>query len=139
MPDTYDISDDELGSELASIIAGWGVGPFTLHLFQNDYTPVPGTTLGSFSECNYPGYSAAPFDPSGFSIPVVTAHVANSTLSSAVSFVADPSGFSSQPAYGYYVTSVGGAYLWSVRFETTVNVTPGLTVNVTPQRSHKTC
>lgn len=33
-------------------------GPYTIHLFQNNFLPTPATPLSSFLECNFTGYTS---------------------------------------------------------------------------------
>lgn len=83
-----------------------------LHLYQNNYTPVDGSVLGSFTEADFSGYEAV----------LIDSWTASSIVSGRARSVADPEvftqdgGSTGNDIYGYYITKgETGALLWAER------------------------
>jgi hypothetical protein len=137
MPNAWDIADSVLQQQLAQWRDFVLTEPdYTLHLFKNDYTPVPGSALGDYVEADFPGYAADTIPNTEWGTVTVAAHVASMTQTEVNSFEANAAGFVSQTVYGYYVTGAGGAFLWGERFENTKTIEPEDTLNVTPIMRH---
>lgn len=90
-----------------------------VHLFTNDFTPLPSTLLADFDEANFVGYAEVTIADWGTTINTGTAR-AGSTASA--TFTAGAIVAPGQTVYGYYVTDSGETVvLFSERFETAVN------------------
>lgn len=125
MANAWDISDVELVWELDKVrLAFADIGPLIMCLYQNDYTPIPGTDSSDFTEANFPGYEQQEIDPSTWAAVTIDAHVASTTNSTPCEFEADATGFVSQNIYGYYVFDEDDELIWSERFATMRVVKP---------------
>ncbi len=109
---------------------------YEMHLFTNDYNPVPGSVIGDYVECSFPGYSAQPIVNADWGTVAMAAHVASMTNATWCEFVADASGFTSELARGYYVTDSLGDYLWGERFEVEKTIVPEDTLKVKAVMRH---
>jgi len=130
----WDIADSTLQEKLQAYIdklVADGLD-WSCHLFQNDYTPIPGSDISNYTECTFPGYSSAVIPVADWGTVTVSAHVASSTLSSELEFTADSSGFSSQSVYGYYVLDSADVYKYGERFSDTRTIHPDDVLKVTP-------
>ena len=105
---------------------------WTLRLYTNDYTPVPASVVGSFTEMTTQNYAAKTLTNTSW---VVTAIDPEAQAAYAEqSFVFDGSG-GNTTVYGYYLTdNTAGALLWAERFASpqVVPGTLGGTISVTP-------
>lgn len=110
----------------------------TIHLYQNAYTPIPGSDETDYIECDFPGY--APMDQLDLDWGSVTValHVASSTSTTPLEFVADSTGFSTQAVYGYYMIHKDGSYLGGERFADMRTMHPDDILKVTPILRHAT-
>ena len=84
-----------------------------VHLYQNNFTPVPGMTLASFTEADFTGYSASAavvWNTPGF-IPAGNAIVTGDNKQFTVG--ATPTVFNT--IYGYYLTDGAGTTLLFAR------------------------
>lgn len=105
-------------------------GNVVLHLYSNNYTPVEGSTVASFTECTASGYAAKTLTGSSWSITttsnVTTASYAEQTFTFSAA----------QVVYGYYVTDAANAIvLWAELFSGSPFNIPsgGGSVKVTPK------
>jgi len=104
----------------------------TIHLFQNDYTPVPGMVEGDFVEADFTGYATQVVPDAGWAGGSVTDHVAKVPSLTTLTFTSDP-GASSQTIYGYYAMYEGDSTLvWAERFGSPRVMNPGDVMNLTP-------
>ena len=100
----------------------------TLRLYENDYTPVDGSTYANFTTATFPGYAADVLENASWTV----SDVAGTETASypEVTFTASGSGTS---VYGYYVTVGTSTVVFAERFSdgpyTIAN--SGDTVNVT--------
>lgn len=139
MANAWDISDAFLVRQLEAIVTACsGDDVWSLHLYQNDYTPIPGSTVASYTESSFPGYLADDLDPAEWGSVSVVDHVAITVNSLENVFTANSSGFSSQPVYGYYVLDGVDAYVWGERFATMRTMLPGDELKITPEMRQKT-
>lgn len=103
---------------------------YDLKLFSNNYTPVFGSTAGSFTECTFTGYAAVVISHSSFPAPTATAPGATTTSSTAGAFSCTSG--SAQNAYGaYLVGHTSGKVIAAVRFDNVRSMAPGATETVT--------
>jgi hypothetical protein len=107
-------------------------GDVKLHLFQNDYTPVEGSTVANLTEATWTGYAIKTL--TGASWTVTNADP--SEASYAIQTFTSSAGSQNQANYGYYITdSANSILLWAERFTdgpyTIVN--NGDTISVTPK------
>lgn len=82
-----------------------------MHLFSNDYTPVDGSTLGSFTECAFTGYAAKTLTGASWT---VTAGAPTSATYSTQTFSSSAAQTLSY-VYGFYFTR-GSSLAYAERF-----------------------
>lgn len=137
MANVWDVSDDYLFVMLGAFLSGSSGQSWHVHLYQNDFSPVPGTTIDDFDEADYTDYVPIQIDPANFLAALaVTAHVAIAPYDSALSFLAGSSGFTSQNLFGYFVTNDAGDYSYAERFAVTQTIVPNATLLLTPELRH---
>jgi hypothetical protein len=105
----------------------------TLRLFVNDYTPVPGSVVGNFTEMTTQNY--APIVLTNTNWTVTAEDPEAQAVQAEQTFTFDGSG-GDTIVYGYYVTDdTAGALLWAERFPAppTVPDTLGGTIKITPK------
>jgi len=76
---------------------------WTLHLYQNSYTPDDSSVLSDFTESTFGGYAPVAILRSEMGAPAITANVAYTTRSTAPTFTC--SSGSPENCYGWYLTS----------------------------------
>lgn len=106
-------------------------GDVKLHLYTNDYTPVEGSVVGSFTEANAAGYGAITLAGSSWTIATVTGTTTASYAQQTFTFTA------ASTDYGYYITNNGATQvLWAERFSDAPHTIPSgggtekVTVNI---------
>ncbi len=101
-----------------------------LKLFANDYTPIPTSTAGSFTEASFSGYSAASLSRSSW-----TSASTNGSGKAEISYpVQTFSATSSQTIFGYYVVgATSGNLVYAERFGSPRSLISGDTLNVSPK------
>jgi hypothetical protein len=136
---TWDIADDTLAAFLDAWRSVHASEVFVMYLYQNDYSPHPGTVLGDFIVADFPG--ALPQDVliGDFESATVTDHIATSQLNHAVTFSAAPLGSFSQTIYGYFVVDPANNYAWSERFEIPRTILAGGEIAVTARLRQGVC
>jgi len=105
-------------------------GDVKLHLYSNNYTPVEGSTLASFTACTAAGYAAKTLTGTSWSIVTTTGTTEASYAEQTFTFTA------AQTVYGYYVTdSAVTVALWAELFSGAPFNIPsgGGSVKVTPK------
>lgn len=88
----------------------------TIHLYSNDYTPLPTSTAANFTEVTGGGYASKPLTFTNWTITPNAPSVALYTLQTWTF-----TGTTDSPGtiYGYYVTrDSDGALMWAHRFPT---------------------
>jgi hypothetical protein len=122
-----DVGEVELLSRMLNKSA---TGDVILRLFSNNYTPVEGATVASFTQASAAGYAAKTLTGASWTVAtnagVTTASFAEQTFT----FTA------AQVVYGYYVTnSANTIALWGERFDGAPFNIPsgGGSVKVTPR------
>lgn len=129
---------------LTDALAGGTLENWTLKLFKNDYTPVPGSTSASFTEADFTNYTSKTLTRSisGSTWQTVTsgaptsswnaqAAVAKSTYGSAAQ--SWTCGTTGNTVYGYYVVgATSGKVIFAERFATTRTLASGDVLNLTP-------
>lgn len=109
-------------------------GTTKVHLFKNDYTPVPGSLFANFTEADFTGYAAQDL---AMNLPVTVSGKATCTNNVVMSFTMGTPG-TTNTVYGYYValnadTFGYGRLLWAERFDNPVFFTnSGDQLNLTP-------
>ncbi len=137
MANAWDVTDAQLQRELTAILADEaGDSDWNVHLYGNDYTPVPGSVIGDYTEADFPGYLPAPLITADWGAVSVTDHVAISIHDTPSVFEADPSGFLDFAVFGYYVTNGDDEYVYGERFATTQIVLPSGILSVACERRH---
>jgi hypothetical protein len=76
--------------------------PLHLHLYKNNFTPLFGSVLADFTECDFAGYAVADVVPANWPTPGSVANRAQSIYQPAPLVFTPSAG--SQNAYGYYLT-----------------------------------
>lgn len=120
------------GLMLEHIVGKTAVENLSLRLFKNDYTPVEGSTAGSFTVADFTGYSNATLTGASWNVTTGDpsyADYAQQTFTSSA-------GSQNQPIYGYYIVgATSGTIYWAERFSdgpyTIVN--NGDAIKVTPR------
>lgn len=85
-----------------------------LRLFKNNYTPVPGSAVGNFTEADFTGY--AELNITAGTWATVSGETSTITYGSTLSFVSTANG-QNQSIYGYYVVgATSGELKWAERF-----------------------
>jgi hypothetical protein len=86
-------------------------GDVRLHLYANNYTPVEGSVIGSFTECTASGYASKLLTGASWTITTVTGTTEAVYAEQTFTFTA------AQTVYGYYVTDSGSTIcLWAEIF-----------------------
>jgi len=103
----------------------------TLRLFQNNLTPTPATSLGSFTESTFTGYAAVSLSGQ-FGSPTFVTDGQYQIASGTYTFSC--TGGSSQTIYGWYIDD-GSNVKMSQRLDTPVTISSGgnYTLQVRPQ------
>ena len=106
-------------------------GDVKLHLYTNDYTPVEGFVIGSFTECTATGYGAITLTGSSWTIATATGTTTASYAQQTFTLT------SASTDYGYYITNNGATQvLWAERFSDAPHTIPSgggtekVTVNI---------
>jgi hypothetical protein len=135
----WDIADLVLlGFLTDGVIPYLNSATYKIGLFQNDFTPAPGTVLDDFTACTFTGYAPQELASAVWGSPAVVDHVAMTTSADQVTFESDALA-SPQIAYGYYVTDADMEnYKWCERFETPRTINPGDVVTITPRMKLQT-
>jgi hypothetical protein len=137
MANVWDVGDNYLYNMLGAFLVQSSGQSWHVHLYQNDFDPVPGTSLDDFDEADYTDYEPIAIDPANFlGALAVTAHVAIAPYNVALSFLAGSSGFSTQNIYGYFVTDDSDNYYYCERFAVTQTIVPNATLLLTPELRH---
>lgn len=94
----------------------------TVHLFTNDYNPLPSSKVTDFTEAAFTGYAAK-------SVVLWTADQYNAdgtveTASTNVMSWVGPTDMTGETIYGYYVLSIGGGtpLVYSARFDSPIGL-----------------
>jgi hypothetical protein len=83
-----------------------------VRVFKNDYTPVDGSVLGSFTEANFTGY--AQINMSGWSAAALDGNGKAATTADQVTWTMGTPG-TTNTVYGIYVVTAAGALLYAER------------------------
>lgn len=138
MANTWDVTDFELSYQLNAIKTQWAtLTDWEIHLFQNDYSPGPGSELTDYEECDFAGYTAEPLDMTGWGSTTIADHVAQTAQVTPAEFTADDPIGATQTVYGYYITDDVGEYHWGERFATPKVMDSGDVLQVTAQFRHR--
>jgi hypothetical protein len=86
---------------------------FAMVLYKNNYTPVPGSTKFSFTDCDYSGYIAQGM--SNPTVPLVDINGRAVTQWDTLTF-AHNGGATPNNVYGYYIVNSGNGLVWAERF-----------------------
>jgi hypothetical protein len=89
--------------------------PLTYHLFTNDYTPVAGSVVGSFTECSIAGYTSQTAALAGWVRSVAPDGTITGTTTNCVYTLTDAG-----TVYGYWVQDAASDLCWAQRFDTPV-------------------
>jgi len=90
-----------------------------VHLYSNDYTPVEGSVIGSFTESDCAGYAAEELTGASWTVATVT----GVTTATYAQLTFNLTG--GKTHYGYYVTdNAGTGLLWAERFSDAPHVIP---------------
>ena len=93
---------------LDQLRGAWG-NTLILHLYQNNYSPVDGSVIGSFTEATFSGY-ATQTCASWSAAATVSGRA--STSATARTFT-NSTGSVGNSIYGYYVTDGSGNLMWA--------------------------
>jgi len=88
---------------------------FVLDLYQNDYTPVDGSTGTDFTVATFSSYSQVAVSRASFSSPAIVANVAYTTSGATTEFIC--AGATSNTCYGWYLRgATSGTVIAAQRF-----------------------
>lgn len=116
-----------------------GAQSFRLKLFQNNYTPVVGSVLASFTEATFSGYAAGIITAGGWTAPVNDG-TGRAISNNALFTFSNTTGAIGNNIYGYFVTDAGGTKLyWAERFGVAPvdMMTAGKVLNIIPVLTQK--
>jgi len=83
-----------------------------VRLFKNNYTPVAGSVIASFTEANFSGYAAGNLG----TLAAATTVSGKASTTAGTSNTWTKSGATGNDVYGYYITDSGGTVLyWAER------------------------
>lgn len=99
----------------------------TVHLFQNDHTPVDGDTPSSYTEANFEGYSAMGIGSGGWSISGGNLQPMTATYATPLTWT--NSSATTGLIYGYWVGD-GTNVLWAELWGSVYSPTPGATITL---------
>lgn len=104
------------------------IGPGSVGLFVNDYTPVAGSNVASFTEASWSGYARE--TAVSWTSAAITSDIAY-TDSGTLTFTVT-SGGTGTNCYGYFVADLGNTIcLFAERFDTPIAVVDGVDIVVT--------
>lgn len=105
----------------------------TLHLFNNNYTPVSTTSVfGYFTEASFVGYGGVTFQRNTWS-SAITNGTGDAECSNAT-YTWTCTGGTAQTVYGYWIEeAVGRTLLWAEKFGTYRVVANGDILNLVPK------
>jgi hypothetical protein len=106
---------------------------FSMHLYQNDYTPTDGMVVGDFTEATFPGYVDYTLEPEHWVAPALVGSLYEINYNDFAAFIADGTGFSSQTIYGYWVEDNLTGLWWAERFDVPRVITPSAELEVVPR------
>jgi len=135
----WDLSDFTLLKFLRLFLGSYiGESNWSVHLYKNDYTPVPGSSLSDYDEADFDGYSAQALNPSDWPDPSVTDHVAIASYPDPMVFTADAGAWSPQLVYGYWIEDADSEYLWGERFDNPREIHPSDILELVPEIRQRT-
>lgn len=102
---------------------------YSLRLYRNDYTPVAGSTLASFTEATFLGYFRQDLLRSGWGVPSIDAGRAVTEYTGGpIEWTPAESG---QVLYGYYVVApLTAKVAWAERFTSPITLTNGVPLTI---------
>lgn len=104
---------------------------YVLSLYQNNYTPVDGSTGTDFTDSTFPGYADVDIDQTDMGAAAVVANVAVSECNFVPVFTC--TGGAGELAYGWYLAGrTSGLVLAAQRFDVARNMTSGATESIDP-------
>jgi len=134
MPAGWDIADGQLQEILGRYRSGYLNGEnLDIHLYKNDYTPVPGSDVGDYTEADFTGYLSQVITGGTWGSVTVADHIAVTVNADTFNFTYTAGGGSPQTIYGYYITGDGGDYFWGERFSEPRVMNPADELNITPE------
>jgi len=117
------------------LVNGDTLAAFECRLYQNNYTPVQGSTLSNFTVATFSGYAA---DWTTFGPATIVSNKGKIVATTPVSFVHN-GGATSNTIYGYYIVdTVTNEVVWAEKFAAsqamsnngdTINIPLQLTMN----------
>jgi hypothetical protein len=120
-------------SDWAFVNDGSSLPDWTLHLYQNDYTPDNASVLASFTESSFTGYLSVPILRSEMGAPTLESNIAYTERDTPPEF--ECTGGGSQTAYGWYLTSDDDdTVIFAQRFDTPRVMSTGATESIDPFR-----
>jgi len=103
---------------LADLQTAWqaagSTGPLTAHLYQNDYVPSPASVLADFTEADFDGYADVDLTllVGPYLNPQGQPEIQNASVTWAMTGTTTPN-----TIFGYYFTTLAGAYHSGERFD----------------------
>lgn len=112
--------------------ADYGTPAREVGLFVNNYSPDPATTMSSFTEASFTGYSRLALANGSWMTPTIISNRASSTYDAPGPLMWTNGGGSSVTIYGYFVRSTLSGYIsWAEKFATARTMAPGDELDLT--------
>ena len=103
---------------------------YLLRLYQNNYNPVEGSVLGSFTEADFTNYAQKTIARGDWAAPSING---SNKAESSVAAQSWTCGASGNTVYGYYIVgATSGVVLWAEKFSVSRVLGDGDILNVTP-------
>jgi hypothetical protein len=104
---------------------------YILKLYNNDYTPVSGSTAANFTAATFTNYAHKTLTRTGWGAASTVSNKASSTYSAQQSWTCGATG---DTVYGYWVIGATSTVsLWAERFGTPRTLANGDILNLTPK------
>lgn len=116
---------------LGAISGAYSNTPTTIRLYRNDYTPVAGSSEGSFTEANFTGYTSK-----SLTAPTLAGSLdaSNRAVVTWDAVTWTKSGATGNTIYGYYCLNGSSELLWAERFDTPISMsTDGQFLTILPK------
>src|ERR1700730_8988407 len=95
-----------LQDEISNLIAGQGL---LVHLFNNNYTPIPGSVIGNYTDAVFSGYAPQTLTPVGPTYLVSTGIAVQNFVPCVF---LQSGGIVTDNIHGYFVTDSTNTILW---------------------------
>jgi len=127
------IPNDGKNNFLLMMMEGGAVEDVNVALFTNDYTPVDGSTILSFTAATFTGSDPVTIEPTDWDAPAVVANVAQIDATDPPTWT--HGGGAAQLCYGWFMYGVTSNTVYAAqRFDAARNMTTGSVESLDPFR-----